>query len=62
MGFVQNTETLDIHQQGLLSSSSGEMQPSAAPERPFWPQGDFAGRTDNGFKVVRLQFAIWSTF
>ena len=32
--------------EGLISSSCGGLQPSATPEGPFWPVGDFAGRPD----------------
>ena len=42
---------------GLLSSSCGGLQHSAASEGPFGPKGDFAGRTNgltnNMFKGVR---------
>ena len=31
---------------GLLSSSCGQLQPSAAKVGPFGPKGNFAGRTD----------------
>ena len=41
-----NTLQVQPPYRGLLSSSCGGLQPSAAPEKPLGPKANFAGQTD----------------